>query len=182
MKNSLRSLWLTALLVTLSVPRLAAQQEVTVLPGEPLRLEVIGPAGAPVGTRCSGRVTSAAQDTLLVIAGGGCARGSYLANLQVIRGDHGSRLDHVTLGVLAGGVLGALVGKVSSKTTYNSNGQVNRGRLYAGLAVGAAAGGAAGYFFPAGPAWVRAGTPRPLRVIGMNLQPGLEVAVGGQRR
>jgi hypothetical protein len=178
MKNSLRSLWLTALLVILSAPRHAAQEDVTVLPGEPLRLEVIGPAGAPVGTRCSGRVTSAAQDTLLVIAGGGCARGSYLANLQVIRGDHGSRLDHVALGALAGGVLGALIGKVSSKTTSNSNGQVNRGGLYAGLAVGAAAGGAAGYFYPSGPAWVRAGTPRPLRVIGMNLQPGLEVAVG----
>jgi hypothetical protein len=178
MKNSLRSLCLTALLAVLPASRLAAQEEVTVLPGEPLRVEVVGPASAPVGTRCSGRVTSVAQDTLLVISGGGCARGSYLANLQVIRGDHGSRLDHITLGALAGGLVGALIGKVSSKTTYNSNGQVNRGRLYAGVAVGAAAGGAAGYFFPAGPAWVRAGTPRPLRVIGMNLQPGLEVAVG----
>jgi len=178
MKNSLRSLCLTALLAVFSASRLAAQEEVTVLPGEPLRVQVIGPASAPVGTRCSGRVTSVAQDTLLVVSGGGCARGSYLANLQVIRGDHGSRLDHITLGALAGGVLGALVGKVSSKTTYDSNGQVSRGKLWAGLAVGAAAGGTAGYFFPAGPAWVRAGAPRPLRVIGMNLQPGLEVAVG----
>jgi len=182
MTNSLRSLWLTSLLVVLSASHLAAQEEVTVLPGEPLRLEVVGPASAPIGTRCSGRVTNVAQDTLLVVAGGTCARGSYLAKLQVIRGDRGSRLDHIAFGALGGGLIGAIVGKAVSKTTYNSNGQVNRGKMWAGAALGAAAGGTAGYFFPAGPAWVRAGSPRPLRVIGMNLQPGLEVAVGGERR
>jgi len=181
MTNSLRTLCLTALLVVLSAPQLVAQEEVTVLPGEPLKLEVVGPASAPVGTRCSGRVTSVAQDTLLVVAGGGCARGSYLANLQVIRGDHGSRLDHVGFGVIGGGLIGGIIGKVVGKTTYNSNGQVNRGKMWAGVVGGAAVGGAVGYAFPAGPAWVRAGTPRPLRVIGMNLQPGLEIAVGGER-
>jgi hypothetical protein len=182
MKNSLRSLCLTTLLVVLSASRLAAQEEVTILPGEPVRLEVVGPSSAPVRARCSGRVTNVAQDTLLVVAGGSCARGSYLANLQVIRGDHGSRLDHVGLGAVGGGVIGAILGKMAGKTTYNSNGQVNRGKMWAGAAVGAAAGGTAGYFFPSGPAWVRAGSPRPLRVIGLNLQPGLEVAVGGERR
>src|SRR3954451_19670791 len=126
MPNSLRSFCLATLLTVLSASSLAAQTEVTVLPGEPLKLEVVGPASAPVGTRCSGRVTSAAQDTLLVVAGGNCARGSYLARLQVIRGDRGSRLDHVGFGAIAGGLVGAIVGKVSGKTTYNSNGQVNR--------------------------------------------------------
>jgi hypothetical protein len=178
MPNTLRLLALTALLAILPATRLAAQTEVTVLPGEPLKLEVVGPASGPVGARCAGRVTSAAQDTLVVVAGGGCARGSYLANVQVIRGDRGARLDHVGLGALAGGLLGALAGRVGSKTTYNSNGQVNRGRMWAGLAVGAAAGAAVGYALPSGPRWVRVGAPQPLRVIGMNLQPGLEVAVG----
>ena len=182
MPKSLRSLWLVTLLTVLSAPRLAAQNEVTVLPGEPLKLEVDGPAGASVGTRCSGRVTSAAQDTLIVVAGGSCARGSYLANLQVIRGDHGSRLDHIGLGAIAGGLVGAIAGKVIGGTTYNSNGQINRSKLWVGAALGAAAGGTAGYFMPAGPAWVRVGSPQPLRVIGLNLQPGLEVAVGGGER
>ena len=177
MPNSLRSLCLAMVLPVLSASRLAAQTEVTVLPGEPLKLEVVGPSGAPIGARCSGRVTSAAQDTLLVIAGGNCARGSYLARLQVIRGDRGSKLDHVGLGAIAGGFVGALIGKVSGKTTYNSNGQVNRGRMWAGLATGAVIGGAAGYAFPSGPAWVRAGSPRPLRIIGLNVRPGVEVAV-----
>ena len=70
-----------------------AQSEVAVIPGEPLRLEVVGPAGAPIGTRCSGRVTSAAQDTLIVASAGTCKQGSYLASLQVIRGDRGSRIE-----------------------------------------------------------------------------------------
>jgi hypothetical protein len=182
MPNSLRSLCLASLIVVAAASRLAAQTEVTVLPGEPVRLEVVGPAGAPIGARCSGRVTSAAQDTLLVMAGGSCARGDYLASLRVIRGDRGSRLDHIGYGAIAGGVLGAIIGKVTSKTTYDSNGQIKRGKMWAGFAVGAVAGGAAGYAFPSGPLWVRAGTPRPLRVIGMNLRPGLEVAVAGTAR
>jgi hypothetical protein len=162
----------------LSAARLQAQAEVTVLPGEPLKLEVVGPSSGPVGARCSGRVTSAAQDTLIVVAGGSCARGSYLANLQVIRGDRGSRLDHIGFGALGGGLIGALAGRIGSKTTYNSNGQVNRGRMWVGLGIGAAAGAAVGYALPAGPRWVPVGSPQPLRVIGVNLQPGLEVAVG----
>jgi len=174
MSNSLRSLSIIAVLTLLSAMRAAAQTEVTVLPGEPLRLEVVGPAGAPVGAHCSGRVTSAAQDTLIVVAGGSCARGSYLADLQVIRGDRGSRVDHVALGALAGGLVGALVGRKGAKDSY---GNISRGKMWAGMAVGAAAGGAAGYAFPAGPLWVRAGTPRPLRVIGLNVTPGVEVAV-----
>jgi len=174
MSNSLRLLSIIAVLTLLSAMRAAAQTEVTVLPGEPLRLEVVGPAGAPVGAHCSGRVTSAAQDTLIVVAGGSCARGSYLADLQVIRGDRGSRVDHVALGALAGGLVGALVGRKGAKDSY---GNISRGKMWAGMAVGAAAGGAAGYAFPSGPLWVRAGTPRPLRVIGLNVTPGVEVAV-----
>ena len=174
MSNSLRSLSIIAVLTLLSAMRAAAQTEVTVLPGEPLRLEVVGPAGAPVGAHCSGRVTSAAQDTLIVVAGGSCARGSYLADLQVIRGDRGSRVAHVALGALAGGLVGALVGRKGAKDSY---GNISRGKMWAGMAVGAAAGGAAGYAFPAGPLWVRAGTPRPLRVIGMNVTPAVEVAI-----
>jgi len=174
MSNSLRSLSIIAVLTLLSAMRAAAQTEVTVLPGEPLRLEVVGPAGAPVGAHCSGRVTSAAQDTLIVVAGGSCARGSYLADLQVIRGDRGSRVDHVALGALAGGLVGALVGRKGAKDSY---GNISRGKMWAGMAVGAAAGGAAGYAFPAGPLWVRAGTPRPLRVIGLNVTPAVEVAI-----
>jgi len=174
MPNSLRPFSLAALLVVLSATRVDAQSEVAVLPGEPLRLEVVGPAGAPVGAHCSGRVTSAAQDTLIVVAGGSCARGSYLADLQVIRGDRGSRVDHVALGALAGGLVGALVGRKGAKDSY---GNISRGKMWAGMAVGAVAGGAAGYAFPAGPLWVRAGTPRPLRVIGLNVTPAVEVAI-----
>ena len=182
MSNVSRSLALATTLVALSATRVAAQADVTALPGEVVRVQVVGPAGAPVGTRCSGRVTSAAQDTLLVMAGGGCARGSYLANMQVIRGDRGSRLDHIGYGAIAGGVLGALLGKVTSKTTYNSDGQVNRGKMWAGLMVGALAGGAAGYAFPSGPRWVRVGAPGPIRVIGLNVRPGLEIALAGPDR
>ena len=174
MSNFVRSFSLIAVLTLLSATRAAAQTEVTVLPGEPLRLEVVGPAGAPVGAHCEGRVTSAAQDTLIVVAGGSCARGSYLADLQVIRGDRGSRLDHVAMGALAGGLVGALIGRKGAKDAY---GNVSRGKLWAGLAAGGAVGGAVGYAFPAGPLWVRAGTPRPLRVIGLNVTPGVEVAV-----
>jgi hypothetical protein len=175
MPNSLRSFSLTALLALLSATRVAAQTEVPVLPGEPLRLEVVGPAGAPVGAHCSGRVTSASQDTLLVIAGGSCARGSYLAELQVIRGDRGSRATHVGFGAFVGGLAGALAARAGAKDA--NTGVVSRGKMWAGLAVGGLAGGAVGFVLPAGPLWVRAGMPRPLRVIGMDVRPALQVAV-----
>src|SRR6476620_10743987 len=86
-----KSFRLAALLLLLSATRAAAQSEVLVLPGEPLRLEVVGPSNAPVGKRCEGRVASMAQDTLVVLSSGNCARGSYVADLHVIRGDRGSR-------------------------------------------------------------------------------------------
>jgi len=180
MPNSLRLLSLTALLAILSATRVAAQTEVTVLPGEPLRLEVVGPSSAPVGKRCSGRVTSVAQDTLVVLSGGDCARGSYLADLHVIRGDRGSRVDHVGLGVLVGGALGALSVRLGNNRDPNT-GQLQRGKLWTFLGLGALAGGAAGYAFPSGPAWVHAGSPRPLRVVGMELRPGLEVSLRDRR-
>ena len=123
MPNSLRSFSLIAALTLLSATRATAQTEVTVLPGEPLRLEVVGPAGAPVGAHCEGRVTSAAQDTLIVVAGGSCARGSYLADLQVIRGDRGSRAEHVGLGALVGGLAGALVARSGGK---DANGRIKQ--------------------------------------------------------
>jgi hypothetical protein len=176
MPNPLRSLCLASLLTLLSATRLAAQSEVTVLPGEPLKLEVVGPSSAPVGAHCAGRVTSVSQDTLIVVAGGSCARGSYLADLRVIRGDRGSRVDHVGVGALAGVLVGALVGRAGAKTDPNT-GRISQGPMWAGAALGAAAGGAVGYLLPAGPAWVRAGSPRPLRVIGLEVRPGLEVAL-----
>ncbi len=170
-----RSFRLAVLCIVLSAARVEAQTEVTVLPGEPLRLEIVGPASAPVGARCSGRVTNASQDTLLVIAGGSCARGSYLADLHVIRGDRGSRVTHVGLGAFAGGLAGAIAARIGGKNSRT--GEIDTGKLWGGLAIGALAGGAVGYAMPSGPLWVRAGTPRPLRVIGMNVRPALQVAV-----
>jgi ABC-type enterobactin transport system permease subunit len=94
----------------------------------------------------------------------------------VIRGDHGSRGEHVGLGALVGGVVGALAVRHSARDS--NTGVVNSRKLLAGVAVGALAGGAVGFAVPAGPLWVRAGTARPLRVIaGLNVRPGLEVAL-----
>jgi hypothetical protein len=179
MPNSLRSFSLTLSFMVLSATRLAAQAEVAVLPGEPLRLEVVGPAGAPVGARCSGRVMSAAQDTLIVASAGNCKQGTYLASLQVIRGDHGARIDHIAVGAFAGGLIGALVGRMGAKN--KTTGEINRGRMWGGMAIGGLVGGGVGYALPSGPAWVRAGSPRPLRVSGVELWPGLEVSLARQR-
>ena len=177
MPNSLRPFSLAALLVVLSATRVDAQSEVAVIPGEPLRLEVVGPAGAPIGARCSGRVINAAQDTLIVASAGACKQGSYLASLQVIRGDRGSRTDHMAYLAMGGGVVGLVAGKLIGGTSYNKNGTVNRSKLWVGAGIGAAAGGVAGYMWPSGPQWVRVSTPRPLRVSSVNLRPGMEVSL-----
>jgi hypothetical protein len=175
MPNTLRSICFTLSLTVLSAAHAAAQSEVAVLPGEPLRLEIVGPAGAPVGTRCSGRVTSAAQDTLIVASAGSCKQGNYMASLQVIRGDHGARWDHVALSGFAGGAVGALVGRMGAKNP--NTGEISRGRLWGGFVIGGLVGGAVGYSLPSGPRWVRAGSPRPLRVSGVQLRPGVQVSL-----
>ena len=118
-----------------------------------------------------------AQDTLVVLSGGNCARGSYVADLHVIRGDRGSRASHIGLAALAGGAVGALAVRLTGNRNPNT-GQLNTGKLWAALGVGAVAGGAVGYVLPAGPAWVHAGAPRALRVVGMEVTPG----VGGLAR
>lgn len=176
MPSSLRSFCLTMVLVILPATRAGAQTEVTVLPGEPLRLEIVGPSTAPVGAHCSGRVMSAAQDTLVVATAGSCRQGSYLAKLQVIRGDRGSRVTHVGLGAFVGGLTGMIAARAMTKKDANT-GEISRGKMWAGLGVGGLAGGAVGYVLPAGPMWVRAGSPRPLRVSGVDLRPGFEVAI-----
>jgi len=167
--------------VLLSATRVAAQSEVVVLPGEPLRLEVVGPSSAPVGKRCEGRVTSAAQDTLIVLSGGNCVRGSYMADLHVIRGDRGSRTSHVGFGVLIGGAVGALAVRISGNRDPKT-GQADKAKLWTALGAGAAVGGAAGYLWPSGPAWVHAGSPRALRVVGMEVRPGLQVSLARRDR
>ena len=79
--------------------------------------------------------------------------------------------------LIGGGVVGLVAGKLIGGTSYNSNGTVNRSRMWVGAGIGAAAGGVAGYLWPSGPQWVRVSTPRPLRVSSVNLRPGLEVSV-----
>jgi len=189
MSNLSRRFWLTLLLVILSAPRVAAQDEASAELGEVVRFDIVGPSTAPVGKRCSGRATSAALDTLIISWAEQCSRGSYLANLQVVRGDRGSRATHVGYGVVAGGVIGAIVmawkGKQCSgrPCADGERGTVSSGRLLMGAAAGALPGGAVGWVLPAGPVWVRAGLARPLRVVGLEARPSLRVSLAsrGQR-
>jgi hypothetical protein len=177
MPNFLRSFCLSVLLVILAAPRVAAQTEAAAELGEVVRFQIVGPSAAPVGKRCSGRATSAALDTLIVSSVEDCSRGSYLANLQVVRGDRGSRWTHVGYGALAGGVVGAVLmewkGKQCNGRTCvdGERGNVSGGRLLAGALAGALPGGVVGFVFPAGPVWVRAGLARPLRVVGPEALP-----------
>ena len=184
MYNSLRSFCLPALLVVLSATRVAAQEEVTALPGERLQFDVVGPSTPPLRARCSGRIVSAALDTLIVASSGECKRGSYLADLRVVRGDRGSRATHVTLGAFAGGALGALVARLTGvqcggqPCVGGERGRVSTSKLFTMAGVGALAGGSVGFVWPAGPVWVRAGASRPVRVGGYEERSSIEISIG----
>jgi len=127
-------------------------------------------------------------DTLVVASAGGCPRGSYVADLRVVRGDHGSRLTHVVLGGLAGGVAGAIAARLNHGDCGPTGCVGDDARYAAGIqsmvytAAGALVGGFAGLVLPAGPRWVRAGVARPLRVLGLDARASIHVSVARRKQ
>ena len=168
--------------------RLPAQGNAPARPGEQVRLEVAGPSTAPVGFQCTGQVKEVALDTLVVASAGDCPAGSYFADVQVVRGDRGSRLTHVVLAGLAGGVAGALVARASDGNCGPAGcigddaGYVSGIQTMVYTATGALVGAFAGLVLPAGPRWVRAGVARPLRVVGLDVRPSLRVSIATRRQ
>jgi hypothetical protein len=137
------------------------------------------------GYRCEGRVSAIAADTLMVSSTsrwGGCPRQLYapgdVASLDVARGNRGSRLAHVGIGVLAGSLL---AGTIAWAAIGDDCGQSNCGDdelvavvvAFLGVVVGGTTGAVVGLALPAGPKWAPVPTDTPLRVAGLAVRPSI---------
>lgn len=166
----------------------AAAQDVSLpRPGEQVRGKIVRPAPAALGAECTGAVRAVDRDTVIVTSSEGCPRDSYLAELRVARGNRGSRLTHVGIGVVVGGITGAVVARnvgrdrcAASGCVGDDYGYVSGIRTTVYTAIGVAIGAGIGAALPAGPHWIRTAVNRPVRVAGIALHP--EVHVAARRR
>ena len=177
---------ITLLLLTVApAERAAAQDEPTPQPGERVQVRIVGPETQLVGMRCEGWVDAVAGDTIVLGRQRDCPRGSHVAVLRVARGDRGSRLAHAGLGLLGGGLVGGIVGRVAAGDGCRISG-CDDGELavvittVGGAVAGAALGTLLGALRPAGPQWLTETATRPLRVAGLDVRPTLHVSVGGR--
>ncbi|HZF68152.1 MAG TPA: hypothetical protein VEZ47_08950, partial [Gemmatirosa sp.] len=121
---------LSAALLLAPVTRARAQaraQTGALEPGDRVQARVVvGPPGVPVGLRCEGWVeraagavgtaAGAASDTLQLrpvrLRPGGCPPGAYLADVQVARGERGTRAAHVAWGLVGGALAGVVLARL----------------------------------------------------------------------
>ena len=161
-----------------------AQMESMPRPGELVRGRIFEPTTKRIGTECRGAVQSVVRDTIIVSSIDGCPRSAYLADLRVARGSRGSRLIHVGLGILAGGIVGGLVAHNRGAIRCRESGCVGDDQEYVsgiramvGAGAGALVGAVVGAAVPAGPRWVKVGAGTPVRVVGFMLRPEVRISL-----
>jgi hypothetical protein len=146
-------------------------------PGEQVRGKIVHPATAALGTECTGRVRAVEHDTIIVSSSEGCPQEVYLGDLRVARGSRGSRVVHVAVGIVGGGITGAVVARVAGRNNCGDTGCIGDDEGYVSgirtmvhTPLGMAVGAGIGAVLPAGPRWIRtAGSPA--RVAGIALRP-----------
>lgn len=165
----------------------AAQTASMPRPGERVRGKIIQPATAAPGAECTGAVRAIERDTVIVTPSEGCPREAHLADLRVARGNRGSRLTHVGVGILVGGITGAVVARNAGRgrcavsgCVGDDAGYVTGIRMMVYAATGIAIGAGIGAALPAGPHWIRTAADKPVRVAGIALHP--EVRLSFRRR
>lgn len=176
----MRTTALSVLLLAIPVAGAATQSSFTVERGASVLIRSVAPSGPDDATTCEARVGRIEQDTLLLGRPFGCPKGSYLARVRVARGNHGSRLAHAGIGLLAGGVAGGVVTRIAvghrcTVGDCTDDAFVTGIRTMFGAAIGAAIGLTFGALLPAGPRWVDAGV-RPVRVGAFTLRPELRLS------
>ena len=181
--------WSTLIVLTFlaaGAPSLVtAQRGPTPQPGERVQARIVGPEAALIGMRCEGWVAAVAGDTIVLGEQRDCPRGNHDAVLRVARGDRGSRIAHAGLGLIGGGLVGGIIGRVAAGDGCRIEGCDDGGLAIGILTVGGAAAGAVfgtlvGATLPAGPQWLTETATRPLRVAGLDVRPTVHVSVGGR--
>ena len=149
-----------------------------------VRGTIIQPATAALGAECTGAVRAVERDTVIVASNEGCPRDTHLGDLRVAGGNRGSRLAHVGIGIVVGGITGAVVARTSGRGRCAASGCVGddsgyvtgiRTMVYA--AIGVAIGAGVGAALPAGPHWIRTAVDKPVRVAGIALHPELHLSL-----
>jgi hypothetical protein len=176
---------LIALLVLVFGAPAAAQDVPRV--GELVEARIVGQSDPLVGQLCTAWLGAIARDTLVLNRSASCARGSHVARVRVHSDDHGSRLKHAGVGLLAGAVTGGLVGRIVAGDGCTIPGCDDGGLAIgvitlAGTVAGALVGVVVGVAMPAGRRWVQLDGERPIRVGTLDLRPAFRVSFDERRR
>ena len=171
--------------VALAGSPVAAQKAPQV--GELVEARIVGPADPELGHFCRAWLGAVAGDTLLLNRSESCRTGSHVARLRVHTDDRGSRLQHAGVGLLAGAVVGGLIGRVSAGDGCTIAGCDEGGFAIGvitlvGTVTGALVGVVVGTALPAGRRWVDLEGERPIRVGAFDLRPAVRVSLDERRR
>ena len=175
------------LLLVVSLGARAAAQRVPRV-GELVEARIVGQSDSVPVQLCRAWIGAVAGDTLVHNRSASCSKGVHVARVRLHTDDRGSRLKHAGVGLLAGGVTGGILGRLSV-----GNGCVDPGGCDdAGFAIGvitmvgtmagALVGVVVGVAMPAGRRWVQLEGERPIRVGSVGLRPAMRVSLDERRR
>ena len=137
---------------------------------------------------CRAWIGAVAGDTLVLNRSAGCVKGTYVARVRAYTDDHGSRLKHTGVGLLAGAVTGGLVGRLMAGDGCTYPGGCDDAGFaigvitMAGTVAGAAVGVVVGVAMPAGRRWVQLDGERPIRMGSVDVRPAVRLSLDDRLR
>jgi hypothetical protein len=174
-------------LLVLSVTAPAGAQR-TPRVGELVEARIVGESDSLRGQACTAWLGALAGDTLVLNRSASCPRGSHDARVRIHTDDHGSRLKHAGVGLLAGAVTGGLFGRIVAGDGCTVPGGCDDAGFaigvitMAGTMAGALVGVVVGVAMPAGRRWVQLDGERTIRVGLVDLHPAVRVSLDEPRR
>ena len=174
-----------SLVIVLGTPS-AAQRAPRV--GELVEARIVGQSDSVSAQLCKAWIGAVVGDTLVLNRSSSCARGSHVARVRIHTDDHGSRLKHAGVGLLAGAVTGGLFGRIVAGDGCTDPGGCDDAGFaigvitMAGTMAGALVGVLVGVAMPAGRRWVQLQGDRPIRVGSVDLRPTVRLSLDARPR
>jgi hypothetical protein len=156
--------------------------------GELVEARIVGQSDSVTGQPCRAWLGALAGDTLVLNRSASCPRGSHDARVRIHTDDHGSRLKHAGVGLLAGAVTGGLFGRIVAGDGCTVPGGCDDAGFaigvitMAGTMAGALVGVLVGVAMPAGRRWVQLDGEHTIRVGSVDLRPTVRVSLDERPR
>jgi hypothetical protein len=156
--------------------------------GELVEARIVGQSDSVSAELCKAWIGAVVGDTLVLNRASSCARGSHVARVRIHTDDHGSRLKHAGVGLLAGAVTGGLFGRIVAGDGCTDPGGCDDAGFaigvitMAGTMAGALVGVLVGVAMPAGPRWVQLQGDRPIRDGSVELRPTVRLSLDARPR